>query len=103
MNLWTSSQEKVSKMPECKNNYVIGEVLDIETGNRSEKIGYRVGRKCFIDDSWFKEGSPLMVYYPDRKTVFWTSNVQEINQDDYGVWIKTLNMEYRFDNYREEK
>jgi hypothetical protein len=45
--------------------YIIGEVLDNDTDQRSTKFGYRVGRECFIVN--LEIDSPMVVKYPDGK------------------------------------
>lgn len=80
-----------------RNDFTIGEVLDRNTQSRSDKWGYRVGRKCFIHNCDIQVGKPLKVQYDDGR-YFTTSPVVEINQDCGGVWIITQNTEYRFDN-----
>lgn len=78
--------------------YVIGEILDKSTNKRSEKFSYRVGRKCTINEGYLREGSPLIVEYPERKAYFMTSTVVEVEETDRGLWVTTLNSLYRFDN-----
>ncbi|MGL4801935.1 MAG: hypothetical protein ACRC18_06690 [Cetobacterium sp.] len=39
----------------------------------------------------------MIVEYPDGKGTFSTSKVTDVEQTDYGFWIKTLNRTYRFD------
>lgn len=75
--------------------YVIGEVLDKETNNRSEKFGYRVGRECFIPV--LENGASMVVEYEDGR-MFFTSIVEEISECEYGIWVTTKNRVYRFDD-----
>lgn len=82
----------------AKRKYVIGEILDKITNERSAKFGYRVGRTCYIDDEYVEEGFPLIVEY-DEMRYFRTSTIVSIDETDYGVWIETLNRKYRFDDY----
>ena len=81
--------------------FVIGEVLDLNTGKRSDEFAYRVGRKCAINLDYLQEGICLLVEYPERKAYFRTSIVKEIEQTDYGFWVKTMNSHYRFDRCNE--
>lgn len=75
--------------------YIIGEVLDNDTDQRSTKFGYRVGRECFIVN--LEIDSPMVVKYPDGK-MFYTSVVKEIDENEYSLWIVTNNRTYRFDD-----
>lgn len=81
-------------MDRYKTKYIIGEILDNDTQKRSEKWGYRVGRECYL--VLLKEGYRMIVEYPNGGT-FETSTVQEVDQTDYGFWVKTMNRTYRFD------
>ena len=80
------------------NKYLIGEILDRETGNRSEKFGYRVGRECYI--TVLEVGLPMFVEYVNNDKVFYTSVVEQIDENEYGIWVTTKNRDYRFDNMR---
>ena len=80
------------------NKFFIGEILDKETNDRSEKFGYRVGRECFI--TVLEKGSPLVVEYTDNDRMFFTSVVEDIEETDYGIWVTTKNRVYRFDDLR---
>lgn len=44
-----------------------------------------------------EEGRCLLVEYLNGKGIFRTSIVKEVEQTDYGFWIKTMNRTYRFD------
>lgn len=81
-------------MKQC--NYVISEIIDKSTGKRSEDFSYRIGRECYIDDRCVVIGNILRVDYPYRNSVFFTSRVVNIDEDDHGVWIETMNSKYRF-------
>lgn len=78
--------------------YVIGEILDKDTNERSKLFGYRVGRTCYIDDAYVVEGLPLYVQY-ENGSGWRSSTVVSIDETDYGVWIETLNRLYRFDDF----
>lgn len=84
-----------------KRNYVIGEILDKATQKRNPIWAYRIGRKCQIDDCLLNKGNPLIVEYPERSAYFRTSNIVEIEETDRGIWVTTLNSQYRFDILRE--
>ena len=76
-------------------NYVIGEVVDRATGQRSEKFGHIIGMECFI--SVLEEDSPMVVKCKDGN-VLRTSPVEDICECEYGVWVTTRNRDYRFDD-----
>ena len=80
------------------NKFFIGEILDKETNDRSERFGYRVGRECFI--TVLEKGSPLVAEYTDNDRMFFTSVVEDIEETDYGIWVTTKNRVYRFDDVR---
>lgn len=82
-------------MERYKTKYIIGEVLDNGTQERSKEWGYRVGRECYI--VLMEKGKCLLVEYPNGKGTFKTSIVEEVEQTDYGFWVKTINRTYRFD------
>ena len=81
-------------MDRYKTKYIIGEVLDNDTQERSKEWGYRVGRECYL--VLFEEGKCMIVEYTNGRH-FRTSLVQEVEQTDYGFWVTTLNRTYRFD------
>lgn len=81
-------------MDRYKTKYIIGEVLDNDTQERSVEWGYRVGRQCYI--VLIQEGRCMIVEYPNGK-MFRTSMVKEVEQTDYGFWVETNNRTYRFD------
>lgn len=80
-----------------KNYFLIGEVLDRDTDQRSENFGYRVGRQCYIHSYDMEVGKPLIVYYESDR-YFVTTPIQDFFQDDGGLCFLTRNREYRFDN-----
>jgi hypothetical protein len=82
-------------------NYMISEIMDNNTGRRSEKWGYRVGRRCTIVPP-LKNGHPLIVQYPD-KGYFMTSTIISFVTDENSVWVKTKNSTYRFDVAKEDE
>ncbi len=86
-----------------KRDYVIGEVLDKQTGERSKEWGYRVGRKCQINDENVQEGACLFVYYPERESFFRTSLIMSVEETDGGLWVETMNSQYRFDRVVESE
>lgn len=75
---------------------IISEVLDNSTGKRSERFGYRVGRECCTAKPYIEEGVPLIVNYFNNRG-FMTTPVLDVEEDDYGFWVKTKNRNYRFD------
>ena len=82
-------------MERYKTKYIIGEVLDNNTQERSKKWGYRVGRECYI--VLMQEDKCMLVEYPNGKGTFRTSIVEEVDKTDYGFLVKTRNRTYRFD------
>ena len=84
--------------------YIIGEVLDKDTRQRSKEFGYRVGWECtlFNDrENLWKEGCSLIIEYPDGRCCR-TSSIEDFEQTDYGMWVTTKNRIYRFDYIYEE-
>lgn len=77
-----------------KRKYIIGEVLDNDTQNRSEEYAYRIGRECYLIQ--MEEGESLIAEYSDGRRLT-TSYVKDIEQTDYGFWVITSNRTYRFD------
>lgn len=77
--------------------FVIGEILDLSTGKRSEQFAYRVGRKCQLNLEYVIPGIPLIVEYPERQAYFRTSTIKEVIQDQDSIWVITMNSKYRFD------
>lgn len=78
-----------------KTKYIIGEVLDNDTQERSKEWGYRIGRECYI--VLMEEGKGMLIEYTNGKGTFRTSKVEEVKQTDYGYWVKTKNRTCRFD------
>lgn len=77
-----------------KKIYIIGEVLDNDTNERSKDYNYRIGRKCSIIH--LEEGENMLLGYVDGR-VMKSSVVSEIDQTDYGFWVTTCNRTYRLD------
>ena len=77
-------------------SFVIGEILDLSTGKRSEQFAYRVGRKCQLNLEYVVPGVPLIVEYPERQAYFRTSTIKEVIQDQDSIWVTTLNSQYLF-------
>ena len=77
-----------------KRKYIIGEVLDNDTQERSEEYSYRIGRECYLIQ--IEEGKSLIVEYSNGRRLT-TSCVIDIDQTDYGFWVVTRNRTYRFD------
>ena len=78
----------------AQRNYVIGEVIDRATGQRSEKFEHVVGMECFIS---VLEDSSMIVQCKDG-IVLSTIPVEDISECEYGIWVTTRNTEYRFDD-----
>jgi hypothetical protein len=76
--------------------FVIGEILDLSTGKRSDKFAYRVGRSCQLNLDYVVPGIPLVVEYPEREAYFRTSTIQYVTQDQDTIWVTTLNTQYVF-------
>lgn len=74
--------------------YIIGEVLDNATQKRSEFMCNHVGKECYI--MLLKVGECMVLQYPNGG-VFWVHGVKEVEQTDYGFWVKTENYTYRLD------
>lgn len=77
-----------------KTKFIIGEVLDNDTQKRSEEYAYRIGRECYLVQ--MEEGKNMIVEYWDGR-ILTTTNVKDVEQTDYGFWVKTMNRTYRFD------
>lgn len=79
--------------------YIIGEVLDKDTKQRSLDFGYRVGKKCTLyndrENLWI-ESFPLIIEYINGGRCY-TANIEDFEQTDYGVWVTTKDSIYRFD------
>jgi hypothetical protein len=80
--------------------YIIDEIMDDTTGRRSDKWGYRIGRKCTIVPP-LKNGYPLVVEYSD-KGYFMTTAIVSFVTDENSVWVKTKNSTYKFVVPKEE-
>lgn len=65
-----------------------------------ESHQYRVGSVGKIANLYI--GMPLLFEYADGHGTLITSNVKDIEEDDYGVTIKTKNSVYVFDDVYEE-
>lgn len=77
------------------NRFIIGELLDNDTRERSIELGYAVGRMCDIVQ--LEIGESMVIQYPIG-TWFYSDIVKEIDETDYGVWVKTEKRTYRFDD-----
>ena len=75
--------------------YIIGEVLDRTTGKRSKKFEHIVGMECFIPV--LEDGLSMVVKCKDGN-VLRTTPVEDICECEYGIWVTTRNIDYRFDD-----
>lgn len=75
--------------------YIISEVLDSDTKERSILFWYRVGKECEIDDNSIRVGHTLVVMHPDG-AFFITTPILKINKVDEGIWVFTDNRIYKF-------
>lgn len=74
--------------------YIIKEVLDNDTQERSKQWGYRVGRICEIHDTC-QVGKVLIVLY-ENGSYFTTSVITAMEELDYQLKVVTLNRTYIF-------
>lgn len=78
-------------------NYIISEVKDHDTNERSKEFGYRVGRECVLDLDYITVGMPLIVHYPNNSHFVGTVIEQILKFGDYDkLVVATQNRTYEF-------
>ncbi|MBK5243182.1 hypothetical protein [Clostridium sp.] len=82
------------------NTYKIGAILEIDGITTKQSHQYRVGKSGTIDS--LNEGSRVCFKYSDGHGILITSPIVEYAEDDYGVWITTVNSMYRLNQVYEE-
>jgi hypothetical protein len=74
---------------------IIGAIYELDGVTPKVSHQFRVGRKGLLYP--LSKGEPAIFEYSERDGYLMTSLIQSFEENDYGVWVTTLNSIYRFD------
>lgn len=74
---------------------------DIDVKDKNKVAVFVLDDRLIEDDETIEVGAPLVIRYIDGDTDTY-DNVISVDQTDYGFWVETETLNFRFDNHFED-